>query len=202
MSEHHHSPADPSIRAKALESLLAEKGLVSSLAIDEVVRKYEEDIGPLNGAKVVARAWVDSEYKTRLLTDGTSAVAELVGYSDGHSAELVVVENTKEVHNIIVCTLCSCYPWSVLGLPPSWYKDHAYRSRVVVEPRSVLEEFGLHLSRDIDVRVWDSVSELRYMVLPERPNGTDGMTETELAALVTRDSMIVVAKVEMPPSQQ
>ena len=198
MSEHHHSTADPSIRAKALESLLAEKGLVSSLAIDEVVRKYEEDIGPLNGAKIVAHAWVDSAYKTRLLADGTSALTEL-GYNDDQSAELVVVENTNKVHNVIVCTLCSCYPWSVLGLPPSWYKDHAYRSRVVVEPRSVLQEFGLHLSRDIEVRVWDSVSELRYMVLPERPNGTDGMTETELAALVTRDSMIGVAKVEMSP---
>ena len=182
------------MRAKAIESLLVEKGLISTEAVDQIVRQYEEDIGPMNGAKVVVRAWVDPEYKERLLENGTEAVAEL-GFGDDHSTELVVVENTSDVHNVIVCTLCSCYPWSVLGLPPTWYKSAAYRSRVVEEPRTVLKEFDLDLDESVDVRVWDSLSELRYMVLPQRPDGTEDMTEDELVALVNRDSMIGVAKV-------
>jgi nitrile hydratase len=192
--DHHHSPSDPAIRAKAIESLLVEKGLISTDAVDKIVRHYEEDIGPMNGARVVARAWLDPEYKKRLLENGAEAVAEL-GFGDDHSAELVVVENTSDVHNVIVCTLCSCYPWSVLGLPPTWYKSAAYRSRVVKEPRTVLKEFNLDLDESVDVRVWDSLSELRYMVLPQRPDGTEHMSEEELVALVNRDSMIGVAKV-------
>ena len=198
MSENHddhgHSATDPAIRAKALESLLVEKGLVSSTAIDEIVRQYEDDIGPMNGARVVARAWVDPAYKEWLLKDGTAAVAEM-GYQDAHSAELVVVENTSDVHNVIVCTLCSCYPWPVLGLPPGWYKSFAYRARVVREPRAVIAEFGYKIADDVEVRVWDSSSEVRYLVLPMRPEGTDGMDEDALAALVTRDGMVGVAPV-------
>ena len=188
-----HDPSESEVRAKAVESLLAEKGLLSSDAVDEIVDQYENDVGPMNGARVVARAWTDPEYKRRLLDNGGDAVAEL-GYGDEHSARLVVVENTPEVHNVIVCTLCSCYPWSVLGLPPAWYKSESYRARVVKEPRAVLSEFGLDLEDSIEVRVWDSLSELRYMVLPERPAGADHMTEDELAALVSRDAMIGVAK--------
>ena len=190
-----HEPTDSEVRAKAVESLLAEKGLLSTDAVDEIVNQYENDVGPMNGARVVARAWTDLEYKNRLLENGGDAVAEL-GYGDEHSARLVVVENTPGVHNVIVCTLCSCYPWSVLGLPPAWYKSETYRSRVVKEPRAVLSEFGLDLDDSIEVRVWDSLSELRYMVLPERPEGTDHLTEEELAALVSRDAMIGVAKAE------
>lgn len=188
-----HEPTDSEIRAKAVETLLAEKGLLSTDAVDEIVDQYENDGGPMNGARVVARAWTDPEYKRRLLDNGGDAVAEL-GYGDEHSARLVVVENTSGVHNVIVCTLCSCYPWSVLGLPPAWYKSEAYRARVVKQPRTVLSEFGLDLDDFIEVRVWDSLSELRYMVLPERPQGTDHMNEEELAALVSRDAMIGVAK--------
>ncbi len=190
-----HEPTDSEIRAKAVESLLAEKGILSTDAVDDIVDQYENDIGPMNGARVVARAWTDPEYKRRLLENGGDAVAEL-GYGDEHSARLVVVENTPAVHNVIVCTLCSCYPWSVLGLPPAWYKSEAYRARVVREPRAVLSEFGLDLDDSVEVRVWDSLSELRYMVLPERPAGTESMTEEELAELVSRDSMIGVAKAE------
>ena len=190
-----HEPTDSEVRAKAVESLLAEKGLLSTDAVNEIVNQYENDVGPMNGARVVARAWNDPEYKRRLLENGGDAVAEL-GYGDEHSARLVVVENTPGVHNVIVCTLCSCYPWSVLGLPPAWYKSEAYRARVVKEPRAVLSEFGLDLDDSIEVRVWDSLSELRYMVLPERPEGTDHLTEEELAALVSRDAMIGVAKAE------
>ena len=190
-----HEPTDSEVRAKAVESLLAEKGLLSTDAVDEIVNQYENDAGPMNGARVVARAWTDLEYKNRLLENGGDAVAEL-GYGDEHSARLVVVENSPDVHNVIVCTLCSCYPWSVLGLPPAWYKSEAYRARVVKEPRTVLSEFGLDLGDSIEVRVWDSLSELRYMVLPERPEGTDHLTEEELAALVSRDAMIGVAKAE------
>ena len=190
-----HEPTDSEVRAKAVESLLAEKGLLSTDAVDESVNQYENDVGPMNGARVVARAWTDLEYKNRLLENGGDAVAEL-GYGDEHSARLVVVENTPGVHNVIVCTLCSCYPWSVLGLPPAWYKSETYRSRVVKEPRAVLSEFGLDLDDSIEVRVWDSLSELRYMVLPERPEGTDHLTEEELAALVSRDAMIGVARAE------
>ena len=190
-----HEPTDSEVRAKAVESLLAEKGLLSTDAVDEIVNQYENDVGPMNGARVVARAWTDLEYKNRLLENGGDAVAEL-GYGDEHSARLVVVENTPGVHNVIVCTLCSCYPWSVLGLPPAWYKSETYRSRVVKEPRAVLSEFGLDLDDSIEVRVWDSLSELRYMVLPERPEGTDHLTEEELAVLVSRDAMIGVARAE------
>jgi nitrile hydratase len=185
---------DPEILTKALESLLVEKGLVTSSRIDEIVKSYEEDIGPLRGAQVVAKAWSDPEYKARLLADGRSAIAEF-GFTDPHGAELVVTENTDDVHNMVVCTLCSCYPWPVLGLPPTWYKSFAYRSRAVSEPRTVLKEFGLELPESTEVRVWDSNSDIRYMVLPKRPAGTDGMSEDELAKIVTRDSMIGVGEV-------
>ena len=160
-------------------------------AIDEIVRIYEKDIGPLNGAKVVARAWIDPEYKQRLLENGADAIAEL-GFGGAEGEELVVLESTPEIHNVVVCTLCSCYPWPVLGLPPTWYKDAAYRSRVVMEPRAVLREFGLEVDESKEIRVWDSTAEIRYMVLPERPDGTEGLTEANLAELVTRDSMIGV----------
>jgi len=187
---HHPEPLTyPAARVKALESLLVEKGLVTTDAIDQIVETYEHDIGPMNGAKVVARAWVDPEYKQRLLANGTAAIAEL-GFGGAQGSEMVVLENTPVVHNVVVCTLCSCYPWPVLGLPPAWYKSLAYRSRVVIEPRKVLSEFGLELDDSVEVRVWDSNAELRYLVLPERPAGTEGMTEEELAALVTRDAMI------------
>ena len=165
--------------------------------IDALVKTYEEDIGPMNGARVVARAWVDPEYKARLLQDGTKAIAEL-GFQGAEGSEIVVLENTANVHNAVVCTLCSCYPWPVLGLPPTWYKSFAYRSRMVIEPREVLQEFGLDVEESIEVRVWDSNAEIRYMVLPERPSGTEGMGEDELAELVTRDSMVGVAKARMP----
>lgn len=193
-----HHPGQPSMAealTAAIESLLIEKGLISTDAIDAVVEKYEGDIGPLNGAKVVARAWVDPEFKRRLLTDATSAIAEL-GIKGMQGEHMVVVENTPEVHNLVVCTLCSCYPWPVLGLPPNWYKTPAYRSRAVGDPRGLLLEFGLELDEKVQIRVWDSSAEIRYWVLPERPAGTEGMTEEELAALVTRDAMIGVAKVQ------
>ena len=185
------------LRTRALESLLIEKGLLTTEIIDEVVQQYEQDVGPLNGAKVVARAWSDSDYKRRLLEDGTAAIAEL-GFGDAHGSKIVVLENTASVHHVVVCTLCSCYPWSVLGLPPSWYKSYAYRSRVVREPRAVLREFDLELPDSVEIRVWDSNSDLRYMVLPERPAGAEDHTEEQLVALVTRDSMIGVAKIEVP----
>ena len=194
---HQHLPHDPAVKTRALEALLVEKGLITSTAIDEVVKHYEEDIGPMKGAQVVARAWTDPAFKARLLDDGRAAVAELE-FIERHGAELVVVENTPEVHNVVVCTLCSCYPWSVLGLPPSWYKSYAYRSRAVREPRVVLSEFGLDLPESVEVRVWDSNSDIRYMVLSQRPAGTEGFSEEELAALVTRDSMIGVG-VASPP---
>ena len=185
------------LRTKALESLLVEKGLITTDVIDTVVRAYEQDIGPLNGAKVVARAWVDLAYKQRLLADGTAAIAEL-GFGGREGVDMVVLENTPTVHNVVVCTLCSCYPWPVLGLPPSWYKSYAYRSRVVREPRVVLREFGLELPESVEIRVWDSNSDMRYMVLPERPAGTEHMRQAELVALVTRDAMIGVATVLAP----
>ena len=202
MSGEHHDaiPGDQSevaLRAKALESLLIEKGILTTDVLDAVVQAYEQDIGPLNGAKVVARAWVDPAYKKRLLDDGTAAIAEL-GISGREGIDMVVLENTPEVHNVVVCTLCSCYPWPVLGLPPHWYKSFAYRSRVVREPRQVLSEFGLDLPESVEVRVWDSNSDMRYMVLPERPAGADELSEADLAALVTRDSMIGVAKAAAP----
>lgn len=202
MSSHHHDhdhqavPSDPALRVKALESLLVEKGLVDQAALDALIDTYENKIGPRNGARVVARAWVDPAYKRRLLADGTSAIAEL-GYGGAQGEHMVVVENTAKIHNIVVCTLCSCYPWSVLGLPPVWYKSAPYRSRAVIDPRGVLCEFGLDLSEDVEVRVWDSTAELRYLVLPERPEGSDALDEAALAKLVTRDSMIGVAKVTL-----
>lgn len=192
--DHDHRESAAALRTRAIESLLVEKGLVSSDTIDAVVRAYEEDIGPLNGARVVARAWNDPAYKQQLLEDGTAAIAAL-GYTGREGGQMVVLENTPEVHNVVVCTLCSCYPWPVLGLPPAWYKSYAYRSRVVREPRVVLREFGLELPAEVEVRVWDSNSEVRYMVLPERPAHTEGLDEEALAALVTRDAMIGVAKV-------
>ena len=195
---HHPEPeSDAALRTRAIESLLAEKGLIASDAIDAIVQKFEQDIGPLNGAKVVARAWVDPDFKRRLLENGTEAIAEM-GYWGTQGAEIVVLENNATVHNVVVCTLCSCYPWPVLGLPPTWYKSAAYRSRVVREPRAVLREFGTEVGDDVDVRVQDSTAEVRYLVLPERPAGTEGLSEEELAALVTRDAMIGVAKVPAP----
>ena len=195
-----HHPSPPSAaeaRARALESLLIEKGLVSTDAIDKLVAAYEQDIGPLNGAKVVARAWVDPEYKKRLLAEATAAIAEL-GFGGLQGEHLVVVENTPTVHNVVVCTLCSCYPWPVLGLPPVWYKSPAYRARTVSEPREVLREFGLELDESVEIRVWDSSAEIRYLVLHERPSSTEHLTEAELVALVTRDAMIGVTKAKAP----
>ena len=186
---------DPAVLTKALEALLVEKGLITSERIDELVKIYEDDIGPMRGAQVVAKAWTDPEYKRRLLEDGRAAIAEFE-FMDPLGAELVVVETTPDVHHMVVCTLCSCYPWAVLGLPPTWYKSYAYRSRAVREPRSVLKEFGVEVPESMEVRVWDSNSDVRYMVLPERPAGTEGMSEEELAAIVTRDSMIGVATIE------
>jgi nitrile hydratase len=197
--DHQVVPSDSALRAKALESLLVEKGLVDPAALDALVQTYEEKIGPRDGARVVARAWVDPAYKKRLLTDADAAIGEL-GYGGEQGEHMVVVENTPKVHNVIVCTLCSCYPWAVLGLPPVWYKSDAYRSRAVIDPRGVLHEFGLDLSDDVEVRVWDSTAELRYLVLPERPRGTRKLKEEALAALVTRDAMIGVAKA--PPPQK
>ena len=188
-----HVNVDAAVRTKALEALLVEKGLVSSEVIDQVVKDYEEDIGPMRGAQVVARAWGDPDFKQRLLEDGRAAISEL-GFIERQGAELVVVENTSAVHNVVVCTLCSCYPWAVLGLPPSWYKAYAYRSRVVREPRAVLKEFGLDLPETVEARVWDSNSDIRYMVLPEQPSGTEDLDEAALTRLVTRDSMIGVTR--------
>jgi nitrile hydratase subunit alpha len=186
---HSHEVGDPALRAAALEALLVEKGLISTDAIDAVVEHYERDLGPRHGAHVVARAWTDSDYRARLFADGTAAVAEL-GISGIELNTLVAVENTPDVHNMVVCTLCSCYPWPLLGLPPKWYKDPAYRARAVAEPRAVLREFGLELPEETAIRVWDSTSEVRYLVVPIRPDGTDGATEGQLATLVTRDSMV------------
>jgi len=182
-------PADAALRVKAIESLMIEKGLVDPKALDSIVEIYETKIGPRNGARVIAKAWVDPDYKARLLTDGTAAIAEF-GYTGVQGEDMVVVENTPSVHNLIVCTLCSCYPWPTLGLPPNWYKSAPYRSRAVMDPRGVLDEFGVTVPETTEVRVWDSSAELRYLVLPMRPEGTENMTEAELAELVTRDSMI------------
>lgn len=199
MSGNHHPGAESyaALRTRALESLLIEKGLITTDMIDAVVRTYEQDVGPLNGARVVARAWSDPAYKQRLLSDGTNAIAEM-GFGGREGVDMVVQENTSTVHNVVVCTLCSCYPWPVLGLPPSWYKSYAYRSRVVREPRTVLREFGLELPESVEIRVWDSNSDVRYMVLPERPAGTEHLSEAELVPLVTRDAMIGVARVAAP----
>jgi len=196
--EHDHQavPSDPALRVKALESLLVEKGLVDRTALDALVDAYEHKIGPRNGARVVARAWSDPAYKQRLLSDADAAMAEM-GYGGLQGEHMVVVENSVKVHNLVVCTLCSCYPWPVLGLPPVWYKSAPYRSRAVIDPRGVLREFGLELPEDVEVRVWDSTAEVRYLVLPERPAGTEGMNEEALAALVTRDAMVGVRKVSL-----
>ena len=196
MSGHDHTepPSDIALRVKALESLLLEKGLVEADTLDAIIELYEHNIGPQNGARVVARAWTDPRYKARLLENATPAIAEL-GYSGAQGEDMVVVENTTKVHNLLVCTLCSCYPWPVLGLPPVWYKAAPYRARAVSEPRAVLAEFGVQIGEDVEVRVWDSTAEVRYMVLPARPAGTEDRGEDELAALVTRDAMIGTALV-------
>ncbi len=194
---HNAPPSETAMRVKALETLLSEKGLLDPAAIDALVETYETRVGPRNGAQVVARAWTDPDYKQRLLEDGSKAIAEL-GFSGVQGEDMVVVENTDEVHNLVTCTLCSCYPWPTLGLPPIWYKSAPFRARSVIDPRGVLNEFGVELSDDIEVRVWDSNAELRYLVLPQRPAGTEGMGEDQLAALVTRDSMIGTALVEAP----
>ena len=186
-SHDHHD--ELAVRAAALEAVLVEKGLLTTDQIDAIVERYERDLGPQNGARVIARAWVDPDYRDRLLADGTASIREL-GYGGLEGDTMVAVENTHDVHNVVVCTLCSCYPWPVLGLPPTWYKSPAYRARVVAEPRTVLREFGVELPIETEIRVWDSTSEVRYLVVPQRPEGTDRLTEDELAALVTRDSMI------------
>ena len=193
--EHGAPLTEVELRVRALESLLVDKGLVEPAALDAIIDTYETKVGPRNGAKVVAHAWVDPDYRRRLLEDGTAAVAEF-GFVGRQSEKIVVVENTPKVHNMVVCTLCSCYPWAVLGLPPVWYKSAPYRSRAVIDPRGVLSEMGVTVPADTEVRVWDSTAEIRYLVLPERPAGTESMTEDKLAALVTRDSMIGVAKVQ------
>ena len=196
MSGHRHNApeSDIALRVKAIEQLLTEKGIVDPAAIDLVVDYYETRVGPRNGARVVARAWSDPAYKARLLAEATPAIAEL-GFSGLQGEDMVVLENTPEVHNVVVCTLCSCYPWPVLGLPPVWYKSPPYRARIVREPRAVLAEFGTRIADEVEVRVWDSSAELRYMVLPMRPAGTEGLDEDALAALVTRDGMIGVTAV-------
>ncbi len=188
---------DLPLRVEALESLLLEKGLIDRLAIDQIVQHYETNVGPLNGARVVARAWLDAAYRQRLLEDATSAIAEL-GFGGPQGEHMVVVENSPTAHNMVVCTLCSCYPWPVLGLPPAWYKQPEYRSRAVREPRKVLQEMGLELPAEVKIQVWDSSAEVRYLVLPQRPEGTDGWSEEELAAIVSRDSMIGVAQPQLP----
>lgn len=201
--QHHHDhdhtepPSDLELRVKALESLLVEKGLVDPEAVDMLIDTYETKVGPRNGAKVVARAWSDPAFKQWLLEDATAAIASL-GYSGQQGDHMMVVENTPKIHNLVVCTLCSCYPWPVLGLPPVWYKSAPYRSRAVADPRGVLKEFGTELAEDVEIRVWDSTSEMRFLVLPERPEGTEGWSEEELAKLVTRNSMIGVEKAKSP----
>jgi nitrile hydratase len=187
----------PALRAEALEQLLTERSLIDPNVVDGLITEYETNVGPLNGAKVVAKAWTDFEYRRRLLEDGTAAIKEL-GFSGPQGEHIVVVENTPTTHHVVVCTLCSCYPWPVLGLPPSWYKDPAYRSRVVKEPRAVLSEMGLDLPENVQITVHDSTSEVRWLVLPERPAGTEHLTEEQMVPLVTRDAMVGVAEVEAP----
>jgi nitrile hydratase subunit alpha len=198
---HDTEESGPAARVKALEGLLTEKGLLDPSAVDAIVDTYENKVGPRNGARVVAKAWTDPEYRKRLLADATAAVAEL-GYAGPEGGHLVAVENSARVHNLIVCTLCSCYPWPVLGLPPVWYKSFAYRSRAVSDPRGVLRDFGLELDDDVEIRVWDSSAEIRYIVIPERPKNSAKMSEEELAEIVTRDSMVGVAKVTMPETRR
>ena len=204
MADHDHPedgsqnpPSELALRVAALESLLVEKGLVDPAALDALVETYEHKVGPRNGAKVIARAWLDPAYKARLLEDATAAIAEL-GFSGLQGEHMVAVENTAAVHNLVVCTLCSCYPYSVLGLPPVWYKSAPYRSRAVIDPRGVLREFGLELPQELEIRVWDSTAEIRYMVMPQRPAGTAHLSEAELSALVTRDAMIGTARIPTP----
>jgi nitrile hydratase len=197
--DHQAIPSDPALRVKALESLLVEKGLVDRTTLDLIVDAFETKIGPRNGARIVARAWVDPAYRQRLLANATDAIAEL-GFTSNQGDDMIVLENGPTVHNMVVCTLCSCYPWPILGLPPVWYKSAPYRSRAVIDPRGVLKELGLELPDDVDVHVWDSTAELRYLVLPERPAGSEHLNEEELAALVTRDSMIGTAKVTLTTS--
>jgi len=199
--EHQAVPNDPTLRVKALESLLTEKGLVDPAALDAIVDTYEHKVGPHNGARVIARAWVDPEYKKRLLANAPAAIAEISGLQPQQGEHMMVVENGPKLHNLIVCTLCSCYPYTLIGLPPVWYKSSAYRSRAVIDPRGVLREFGLAVPAEVEVRVWDSTAELRYIVMPERPAGTETMTEEELAGLVTRDAMVGVAKAYVPGNQ-
>jgi nitrile hydratase len=204
-SHHSHEgqrlPSDPALQVMALESILVDKGLVDPAALDALVDSYEHKIGPRNGAKVVARAWIEPAYKKRLLTDATAAIAEL-GFGGLQGEHMVAVENTPAVHNLVVCTLCSCYPYPVLGLPPVWYKAAPYRSRAVIDPRGVLREFGLQLPQQCEIRVWDSTAEVRYLVVPQRPSGTESLTEEQLAALVTRDAMIGVALVQPPRASE
>ncbi|EPT3117304.1 nitrile hydratase subunit alpha [Klebsiella michiganensis] len=195
--DHTQPPVDIELRVRALESLLQEKGLIDPAALDELIDTYEHKVGPRNGAQVVARAWSDPEYKRRLMENATAAIAEL-GFSGIQGEDMLVVENTPDVHNVTVCTLCSCYPWPVLGLPPVWYKSAPYRSRIVIDPRGVLAEFGLHIPENKEIRVWDSSAELRYLVLPERPAGTEGWSEAQLSELITRDSMIGTGVVSGP----
>jgi nitrile hydratase len=198
--EHGAPLSGPALRVKALESLLVEKGLVDPVALDQLIDRYETKVGPRNGARVVAKAWSDPAYKRRLLENTAEAMAEF-GYTGRQGENMVVVENTPKVHNMVVCTLCSCYPWPVLGLPPVWYKSAPYRSRAVIDPRGVLREFGVELPNDVEVRVWDSTAELRYLVLPMRPPGTEGMTEDQLAELVSRDAMIGTGVVRKSPGR-
>ena len=195
--DHTQPPVDIELRVRALESLLQEKGLIDPAALDELIDTYEHKVGPRNGAQVVARAWSDPEYKRRLMENATAAIAEL-GFSGIQGEDMLVVENTPDVHNVTVCTLCSCYPWPVLGLPPVWYKSAPYRSRIVIDPRGVLAEFGLYIPENKEIRVWDSSAELRYLVLPERPAGTEGWSEAQLSELITRDSMIGTGVVSAP----
>ena len=203
MTSSHAQPARPepdiALRVKAIEALLIEKGIVDPAALDTIIETYEHKVGPHIGASIVAKAWVDPEFKQQLLEDGSSAISTLglTGFSSEH---MVVIENTPTVHNLVVCTLCSCYPWAILGLPPTWYKSFAYRSRAVIEPRQVLREFDLEIPEQVEIRVWDSNADLRYLVLPERPDGSQDMSEEELAALVTRNAMIGTAKVQVPTS--
>jgi nitrile hydratase subunit alpha len=195
MADHHHPQALAPVEARiaAIEAVLVEKGILDVDAVDQVVQHFEDNLGPMNGAKVVARAWTDPQYKDRLLEDGTAAIAEL-GFGGPEGEYVVVLENTPEVHNLVVCTLCSCYPWPILGLPPKWYKAPAYRSRAVREPRKLLAEMGTVIPEDVEIRVWDSSAEARYLVLPMRPGGTEDLSEQELAGVVTRDSMIGVQR--------
>ena len=209
MSGHHHDhphehqavPNDPTLRVKSIESLLVEKGLVDPAALDAVIDTYEHKVGPHNGARVIARAWVDPAYRKRLVADAPAAIAEISGLQPSQGEHIMAVENGPKVHNLIVCTLCSCYPFTLIGLPPVWYKSAAYRSRAVIDPRGVLREFGLEIPEDVEVRVWDSTAELRYLVIPERPPGTENMGEDELANLVTRNSMVGTAKVSPPAAR-